>query len=109
MPAPSTVASVGRFRATRGAVDLGEATLRMHDAVNGTLTVSGVTWRLAGDPKARRLRSPGPASAIDLRIRTRSLLTGTVDGAAVELARIVLPPIPAAETDHADALSLIHI
>jgi hypothetical protein len=97
------VAAVGQFLARRGEIAIGEATLRMHDALNGSLALNGVTWPLSGDPSARGLRGDAQGSAVDLRIVTRSFLKGTVDAGSVDLTRIVLPPIPAAEMAQADA------
>jgi hypothetical protein len=95
--APSTVNAAGYFVATRAGGVVGEATLRMTNATQGTLTFGGLTWTIAGDPSAKKLHGMATGSVVDLKIVSRSLLKGTVDGATLELARTVLRPIPAAE------------
>jgi hypothetical protein len=100
--APSTVSAVGYFAATRGGVLVGEATLRMKNATQGTLALGGVEWTITGDPSTKQLHGIASGSVVELKIVTRSLLKGTVDGATLELVRSVLRPIPAAEMAQAD-------
>ncbi len=102
MAAPSTVTSAGYFAAQRGGVLVGEATLRMTNATQGTLALGGGEWAVTGDPSTEKLRGTAPGSVLELKIVTRSLLKGTVDGATLELARVVLRPIPPAETAQSD-------
>jgi hypothetical protein len=102
MAAPSTINAVGYFIAKRAGVVVGEATLRMKNATQGTLALGTVEWAITGDPSKKTLHGTAPGSVVDLKITTRSLLKGTVDGATLELARAVLRPIPAAEMAQSD-------
>ena len=77
----------------------------MKSATRGTLSLGGASWSLTGHPAAKTLRRGTGGSVVNLRIRTRSRLDGTVEGDAVELTRAVLRPIPAAE-DCRDAADL---
>jgi hypothetical protein len=100
--APSTVSAAGYFAAKRDGVPVGEATLRMQNATQGSLVLDGMDWILTGVPSAKQLRGSAPGSVVDLKIVTRSLLKGAVDGSTLELARSVLRPIPAAEMQQSD-------
>ena len=62
MAAPSTISAVGYFLATRAGTAAGEATLRMKNATQGTLSLGGHEWKLKGDPVAKTFtgRRPGP-------------------------------------------------
>ena len=102
MAAPSTISAAGYFDAKRAGVSLGEAKLRMTSATRGTLTLAQQTWRLTGDAAKKTLRGRGAGSVVDLKIVNRRLLKGTVDGAAVELTRNVLRPIPPSEMAQSD-------
>lgn len=82
---------------------MGEATLRMKNATQGTLALGRLEWKVSGDPPAKKLRGTAPGSVVELKIVTRSLLKGTVDGGTLELTRAVLRPIPAAEMAQSDA------
>jgi len=97
MATPPTVSAAGYFAARRAGTSLGEATLLMSNSTSGSLRLSGRQYAIEGDPAAKRLHGTSSGSTLDLRIKTRSLLTGTLDGAVLELTRNVLRPIPAAE------------
>src|SRR5262249_19197284 len=88
--------------ATRAGAPAGEATLRMSSATHGALAFGGAMWTVTGDPVKKTLHVTTSGSVMDLKIKTRSLLTGTVDGAALQLTRSVLRPIPAAEMAQSD-------
>jgi len=103
MPAPSTISAAGHFVPTGAGIITGDATLRMSTATQGTLALGGVDWAMTGDPAAKTLRGSTSGSALSLKIVNRNLLKGTVDGAALELTRAVLRPIPAAERLQSDA------
>src|ERR1700693_2133182 len=103
MAAPSTVNASGYFATTLAGAPAGEAVLRMTSATQGTLAFGGNTWKLTGDPASKKFHGTAPGSVVDLKIVNRNLLTGTVDGATLELARSVLRPIPAAEMGQSDA------
>jgi hypothetical protein len=102
MAAPSTIKACGHFTATRGGVNVGPATLRMQSATDGTLDISGFVWTIAGNPAAKTLRGTAPGSAVDLTIVNQRVLKGTVDGTPLQLDRVVLAPIPAAEMAQPD-------
>src|SRR6476620_4556642 len=102
MAAPSTVSAAGFFAARRGGAPAGEATLRMQNATQGTLALGGIQWTITGDPAAKKLHGTASGSTLDLKIQTRSLLKGTVDGTPLALTRAVLRPIPAAEMSQSD-------
>jgi hypothetical protein len=95
------VSAAGYFVATRGGAVVGEATLRMETATQGSLALSGQVWTLTGNPSTKTLHGTS-GSVLDLKIKTRSLLTGTVGGSALELVRAVLRPIPPAEMAQSD-------
>jgi hypothetical protein len=103
MAAPSTVQASGYFAATRAGAAAGEATLRMTSATQGTLSLGAQEWKLKGDVSAKTFHGTAAGSVVDLKIKTRSLLKGTVDGSTLELTRNVLRPIPAAELAQSDA------
>jgi hypothetical protein len=103
MAAPSTIGVVGYFLATRAGTAAGEATLRMKNATQGTLSLGGHEWKLKGDPLANTFHGTAAGSVVDLKIVNRSQLKGTVDGSALDLVRAVLRPIPAAELVQSDA------
>src|SRR5262245_11229345 len=103
MAAPITVRCAGYFHATRGGVDAGEATLRMKSATQGTLAFGGKTWKLKGSASGKTFHGTVPGSVVDLKIQSRSQLTGTVDGSKLDLSRNVVRPIPAAELAQSDA------
>ena len=103
MAAPSTISAVGYFLATRAGTAAGEATLRMKNATQGTLSLGGHEWKLKGDPVANTFHGTAAGSVVDLKIVNRSQLKGTVDGSALDLVRAVLRPIPAAEMVQSDA------
>jgi hypothetical protein len=102
MAAPSTVSAVGYFSATKGGVAAGEATLRMKNATQGTLSLGAKKWTLTGDHVAKTFHGTATGSVVDLKIVTRSHLKGTVDGATLDLVRAVLRPIPASEMAQSD-------
>jgi hypothetical protein len=102
MAAPSTIAACGYFKATRAGTDAGQATLRMPSATDGTLEIGGVVWTIHGDPTAKTLHGTAPGSIVDLKIVNRVQMKGTVDGSPLQLDRIVLAPIPAAEMAQSD-------
>ncbi len=102
MAAPGTIAAVGYFQATRAGAAAGEASLRMATATKGTLSLGGKEWKLTGNTTAKTFHGTATGSVVDLKIKTRSLLTGTVDGDALSLMRAVLRPIPAAEMAQSD-------
>jgi hypothetical protein len=102
MPTPSTIAAVGHVLATRAGVVIGDATLRMPTATQGTLSLGGIEWPISGDPSTKTLRGTAQGATVDLNIRTRSLLKGTFDGAPLELMRAVLRPISASEMSQSD-------
>ena len=102
MATPPTVSATGFFAARRAGTPVGEATLTMSTATQGALDLAGVHYALGGDPAAKRFHGTAAGSTLDLKIKTRSLLTGTVDGAPLELTRSVLRPIPAAEMTQSD-------
>lgn len=102
MAAPSTVNAAGFFASTTGGVPSGEAVLRMETATKGFLTLGARSWKLTGDPVARRFTGQAPGSSLALRILRRSLLRGTLDGVTFELTRSVLRPIPPAEMSQFD-------
>jgi hypothetical protein len=102
MSAPSTVSAAGFFTARRDGAAIGEATLRMQNAAQGTLALGGIQWTITGDPAAQKLHGTASGTTLDLKIQTRSLLKGTVDGTPLELTRAVLRPIPAAEMSQSD-------
>ena len=103
MAAPSTISATGYFFATRAGAAVGDATLRMKNATQGTLVLGGQKWKLSGDPATKKFRGSSSGSVVELRIMTRSRLKGTVDGATLEFTRAVLRPIPAAEMAQSDA------
>jgi hypothetical protein len=103
MAAPITVSASGYFETVRAGVAIGKATLRMRTATQGVLTQGADSWKITGDPIARTLRSTAPGSVLNLRIVTRSLLRGTVDGDTLELRRAVLRSIPPAELAQFDS------
>ena len=103
MAAPSTISATGYFFATRAGVAVGDATLRMKNATQGTLVLGEQKWKLTGDPATKKFRGSASGSVVELKIMTRSRLKGTVDGATLELTRAVLSPIPAAEMAQFDA------
>jgi hypothetical protein len=102
MAAPPTVSAAGYFSARRAGTPIGDATLIMPSATQGTLELSGTQYVIAGDPAAKRLHGTAAGSVVDLKITTLSLLKGTVDGASLELTRSVLRPIPPAEMAQSD-------
>jgi hypothetical protein len=102
MATPPTVSATGFFAARRAGTSVGEATLTMSSATQGALDLAGVHYALGGDPAAKRFDGTAAGSTLDLKIKTRSLLTGTVDGAPLELTRAVLRSIPAAELAQSD-------
>jgi len=102
MATPPTVAAAGFFAAQRSGAPLGDATLIMSTATQGRLDLGGVRYSVVGDPAAKRLRGTAAGSTVDLKIKTRSLLAGTMDGTPVELVRSVLRPIPAGEMAQSD-------
>ena len=102
MASPPTVTAAGFFAARRAGTPIGDATLMMTTATQGTLALGGVQYAIGGDPAAKRLHGTAAGSILDLKIKTRSLLNGTVDGAPLELTRSVLRPIPAAEMAQSD-------
>jgi hypothetical protein len=102
MAAPSTVSASGYFRATGSGAATGEATLRMKTATRGTLSLGGKLWKLKGDPATKKFRGTDAGSVVELKIVNRSLLKGTVDGDTLELVRVVLRPIAAAEMAQSD-------
>ena len=103
MAAPSTVNATGYFYAIRAGAAVGDATLRMKNATQGTLVLGGQKWKLTGDPATKKFRGTASGSVVELKIMTRSRLKGMVDGATLELNRAVLRPIPAAEMAQSDA------
>ncbi len=103
MAAPTTIGACGFFAASRAGSPAGEATVRMTSATRGTLTLAGQEWKLTADSAKKKLRGKRPGSTLELTIKTRSRLVGTVDGDALELTRNVLRPIPAAELAQSDA------
>ena len=103
MAAPSTVAASGYFVVTRAGVEVGHATLRMQTATDGTLDQGGFVWTLTGDPAAKTFHGAGPGSIVDLKIKNRNVMNGTVDGTPLQLNRAVLAPIAAAEMAQSDA------
>lgn len=103
MAAPATISAVGYFQATRAGATAGEATLRMATATKGTLSFGGKEWKLTGNATAKTFHGTASGSVVDLKIKSRSLLTGTVDGDTLSLTRAVLRPIPAAEMAQSDA------
>ena len=103
MAVPSTVSAVGYFQVKRAGTPAGEAILRMKNAKQGTLTLGGQRWRLQGDSATKTFHGTAPGSKVDLKILTRNVLKGSVDGATLELTRAVLRPIPAAEMAQFDA------
>ena len=102
MSAPPTVAAAGFFAATGANPPLGEVTLRMSSATQGTLTFGGSSWTVMGDPAKKQLHAVAGGSVIDLKIVTRSLLKGTHEGGALQLTRLVLRPISATEMAQSD-------
>ena len=102
MASPPTITAAGFFSARRAGTPIGDATLMMTTATQGTLALGGVQYAIGGDPAAKRLHGTAAGSILDLKIKTRSLLNGTVDGAPLELTRSVLRPIPAAEMAQSD-------
>jgi hypothetical protein len=102
MATPPTVSAAGFFNARRAGTPIGDATLLMSAATQGTLVLGGAQYAIDGDPAAKRLHGTAAGSILDLKIQTRSLLNGTVDGAPLELTRAVLRPIPAAEMAQSD-------
>jgi hypothetical protein len=103
MATPPTVRAAGFFAARRAGTPIGEATVRMRNATAGTLTLDGQTYSLAGDVAKKKLTGTRSGSIVDLKINNRRELSGKVDGDALELSRIVLPSIPAAEMAQSDA------
>lgn len=102
MAAPSTVNTTGYFNAARAGAAVGEATLRMMNATKGTLSLGGERWTLAGDPATKSFRGKKGTSVLSLKIVSRNLLQGTVDGDVLELTRAVLRPISPAEMAQSD-------
>ena len=102
MAAPPTVSAAGYYVATRAGIVVGEAIVRMRTATNGTLALGGLEWTITGDASKKKLRGARPGSVVDLKIVNRRVLKGTVDGDALELARAMLRPIPAAEMAESD-------
>jgi hypothetical protein len=103
MATPATVRAAGRFDATRGGTGAGEAVLRMKTATQGSLSLGGQEWPLAATTATKRFHGQLGGKSLDLKIINRNLLKGSVDGATLELARLTLPPIPAAEMAQSDA------
>ena len=102
MAAPATVSASGYFAVTRAGATGGEAILRMTSATKGTLAFGGHTWKLTGDVAKKKFKGKRTGSVLELTIKTRSQLKGTVDGDTLELTRAVLRPIPAAELAQSD-------
>jgi len=102
MAAPSTIGACGCFRVTRAGAVAGEAMLRMRSVTRGTLSLDGQEWALTGNRTKKTFRGKRPGSVLELKITNRNLLKGTLDGTPVELARIVLRPIPADEWAQSD-------
>jgi hypothetical protein len=102
MATPPTVSASGYFAATRAGANVGEATLRMVNPTQGTLRLGQHEWAITGDPATKKLTGTAPGSALNLKIETRSVLKGTVDGDTLELTRAVLRPIPPAELAQSD-------
>jgi hypothetical protein len=103
MAAPSTISACGYFSVTRAGAPAGEAMLRMRTATKGTFTFGGQEWTLTGNKTKKTFRGKRTGSVLDLKIKNRNLLTGTLDGDDLELARNVLRPIPAVEMAQSDA------
>ena len=102
MAAPPTISADGYYVATRAGAVVGEATLRMKTATQGTLAFGGLDWKITGDPSKKKLRGTAAGSVADLKIVNRRVLSGTVDGEKVEMTRAMLRPIPAAEMAQSD-------
>jgi len=102
MAAPPTVSAAGYYVATRAGTVVGEAIVRMRTATKGRLALGGLEWTITGDTSKKKLRGTRPGSVVDLKIVNRRVLKGTVDGDALELARAMLRPIPAAEMAQSD-------
>ena len=56
MAAPPTISADGYYVATRAGAVVGEATLRMKTAAQGTLAFGGLDWKITGDPSKKKLR-----------------------------------------------------
>ena len=56
MAAPPTISADGYYVATRAGAVVGEATLRMKTATQGTLAFGGLDWKITGDPSKKKLR-----------------------------------------------------
>lgn len=103
MTTPSTVSATGYFRVTLNESAAGEGSLRMSSATKGAFTFGGKTWKLAGDPAAKKFTGTAPGSVLNLKIINRRSVKGTLDGVQVELKRSVLRAISASEMAQFDA------
>jgi Uracil DNA glycosylase superfamily. len=102
MAAPTSVRASGWFNVTRAGAAAGEAMLRMRTAGTGTLALGGRSYRLTGGSTTKKFRGTSSGSVVALKMVSRSRLTGTVDGATLELTRAVLRPIPPSELAQSD-------
>jgi hypothetical protein len=74
----------------------------MRSATRGTLDLGGRRWNVRGDAATKTLRGTNAGSVVTLRISSRNVLTGVVDGDTLELTRAILRPIPPAEHAQSD-------
>lgn len=116
LPAPLTIRAAGVYKVSTG----GEALLRMNNATTGRLSLGGSQYAISADPATGKLsgKSGGDIvavvgerrqrqSTVNLTFTPRTpttldMLTGTVDGKAISLTRLVTPPIPASELSDFD-------
>lgn len=97
MAAPVTVSAAGYFSVARANAGLGEALIRMTSASKGSLVLDGETIVLKGTPETKTLSGKLAGEAFTLKIKNRNLLSGKIGADRLELSRLTLRPIPAAE------------
>jgi hypothetical protein len=102
MAAPATVRAAGRFRATTGGTEAGDAVIRMQNATRGWLALGGQQWPLTATVATKTFHGQLGGKSLDLKIMSRNFLKGSVGAATLELARLTLIPIPAAELSQSD-------
>ncbi|WP_119392935.1 hypothetical protein [Taklimakanibacter lacteus] len=97
MAAPATVSAAGYFSVSRAGTSLGEGVIRMPTATKGSLALGGQTIVLKGVPATRTFTGKLGGTPFTLKIKNRNLLSGKIGADKLELSRLVLRPIPAAE------------
>lgn len=103
MAAPSTISAAGYFTAARAGASQGSAVIFMPSATKGTMLLAGATINVTADATAKTLKGKIGSQSFTLKIKSRSLLSGTIASDTFELTRQVTRPITAAELAEFDA------